>query len=401
MLRRPSPLTAKPGCPVIRSVASPLLVQKAARGFLWLGIVLNTCAPGAAARTATTTHISSAKADTVDCQLPLGWSAIQAKRPRYIVFGELHGTQQSPAFVRNLACALAKSGKKVLVAVELDASLLSTFDYAWAQPHDAFATTLLSKGWAGRQDGVASTAMLDMISDLHRLSKRGHRVRVVPFNGPRDEDQRARLATLAAQNAHEASQAENIVRTSRARHYDYTLVLVGGLHASKQPVVLQRITVDPMARRLAKHGRVVSLKMRSAGGTAWVCQLRPGALISAEGPKPADVTCGNSPVKADPNSAPVGTLWLRQSADERTEDYDGFYSLATAKALGVLNRFDPAANISGAASYLRQMLDRFGRVHLALAAYNAGPSAVARAGGIPQNGETPKYVTRVLSNWQF
>ena len=73
---------------------------------------------------------------------------------------------------------------------------------------------------------------------------------------------------------------------------------------------------------------------------------------------------------------------------------------ATAKELGVSNRFDPMANIFGAARYLRQMLDKFGVVHLALAAYNAGPGAVERAGGIPQNGETPRYVRDVLRHWR-
>ena len=73
----------------------------------------------------------------------------------------------------------------------------------------------------------------------------------------------------------------------------------------------------------------------------------------------------------------------------------------TAKELGVANRFDPLANLSGAARYLRQMLDRFGTVHMALAAYNAGPAAVERAGGIPLNGETPAYVRNVLRRWRF
>ena len=72
---------------------------------------------------------------------------------------------------------------------------------------------------------------------------------------------------------------------------------------------------------------------------------------------------------------------------------------ATARELGVANRFDPVANIDGAARYLRQMLDRFGVVHLALAAYNAGPGAVSKAGGIPRNGETPAYVRNVLRRW--
>ena len=73
----------------------------------------------------------------------------------------------------------------------------------------------------------------------------------------------------------------------------------------------------------------------------------------------------------------------------------------TARDLGITNRFDPMANIFGAAQYLRQMLDRFGAVHLAIAAYNAGPGAVERAGGIPHNGETPAYVRDVLHHWRF
>lgn len=72
---------------------------------------------------------------------------------------------------------------------------------------------------------------------------------------------------------------------------------------------------------------------------------------------------------------------------------------ATARELGVINRHDPAQSIDGGARYLRQMLDRFGAIHLALAAYNAGPGAVARAGGIPRNRETPGYVRSVLARW--
>jgi soluble lytic murein transglycosylase-like protein len=73
----------------------------------------------------------------------------------------------------------------------------------------------------------------------------------------------------------------------------------------------------------------------------------------------------------------------------------------TARALGVSNPLDPAANLEGGARYLRQQLDRFGEVDLALAAYNAGPNAVARHGGVPPFRETQAYVQRVLRTlWQ-
>ena len=72
----------------------------------------------------------------------------------------------------------------------------------------------------------------------------------------------------------------------------------------------------------------------------------------------------------------------------------------TALRLGVLDRLDPTANIEAGARYLRELIADFsGNIPLALAAYNAGPAAVRRVGGIPANGETPGYVQRVLSYW--
>jgi soluble lytic murein transglycosylase-like protein len=69
----------------------------------------------------------------------------------------------------------------------------------------------------------------------------------------------------------------------------------------------------------------------------------------------------------------------------------------TAVGLGV-DRYDPLQNMRGGARYLRQQLDRFGQVHLALAAYNAGPGRI-RGGLVPRIIETQAYVTDIISNW--
>lgn len=69
----------------------------------------------------------------------------------------------------------------------------------------------------------------------------------------------------------------------------------------------------------------------------------------------------------------------------------------TARGLGVTDPWDPEQNVFGGARYLRQQIERFGDLELALAAYNAGPGAVSRHGGIPPYRETQTCVRRVLS----
>lgn len=70
----------------------------------------------------------------------------------------------------------------------------------------------------------------------------------------------------------------------------------------------------------------------------------------------------------------------------------------TAREMGV-NRDDPVANIRGGTAYLRLLLDRFdGDVVRTIAAYNAGPAAIVRAGSIPRSPETVAYVATVLDN---
>jgi soluble lytic murein transglycosylase-like protein len=71
---------------------------------------------------------------------------------------------------------------------------------------------------------------------------------------------------------------------------------------------------------------------------------------------------------------------------------------STAAALQ-LNIDDPEANVLGGARYLRQMLDRFSSTDLALAAYNAGPTAVQTAGGAPWPA-VQTYVANVTARWR-
>lgn len=72
----------------------------------------------------------------------------------------------------------------------------------------------------------------------------------------------------------------------------------------------------------------------------------------------------------------------------------------TARSLGLTLPFDPITNMRAGARYLRQQIDRFGRIDLALAAYNAGPERRSlQSGYIPAIPETRHYVRTITTNW--
>ncbi|HEX8307527.1 MAG TPA: hypothetical protein VF645_03820 [Allosphingosinicella sp.] len=263
------------------------------------------------------------------CAVPPGWSAVAARKTRFVIFGESHGTRESPAFVAATACGLAAKGERVLVAVEHNANHNDILQTAWALPPAQFATALRWTGWEGRKDGVGSQAMFELLVRLHQLKARGRRIDIVAFNGARDDSQRERFKDLPGQGPHEAAQAENIRRAAEAGRYDHVLVLVGNLHARKQPVTRSGVSFEPMAMRLAPAEAITSLNMAGAAGTQWNCKLKPGVQLRPGQPlPPGSMDCGSHPVRghADLRQPPFVALGALPGS-ENDPAYDGFYWL--------------------------------------------------------------------------
>ncbi len=95
-------------------------------------------------------------------------------------------------------------------------------------------------------------------------------------------------------------------------------------------------------------------------------------------------------------------IMQESSGDEKATSNRGAAGLMqlmpdTARSLGVTDPYDAGENIKGGARYLRKMIDRFGNLESALAAYNAGPGNVEKHKGIPPFTETQNYVKSILS----
>jgi Transglycosylase SLT domain len=103
----------------------------------------------------------------------------------------------------------------------------------------------------------------------------------------------------------------------------------------------------------------------------------------------AEVESGGDPLSVSPKGA-LGLMQLMP---------------ATADAFSVLNPFNPVANVRGAADFLDYLRNRFANnpnlqgLAALLAAYNAGPGAVEKYGGIPPYAETNRYVRRVIERY--
>jgi soluble lytic murein transglycosylase-like protein len=96
--------------------------------------------------------------------------------------------------------------------------------------------------------------------------------------------------------------------------------------------------------------------------------------------------------------------WVESHLDPNAHSSAGAHGIAqllpsTARSVGAPNVDNPDSNIVGGARYLRAMINRFHDVDLALAAYNAGPTAVASAGRAP-NDESVAYIANVKRVWR-
>ena len=124
--------------------------------------------------------------------------------------------------------------------------------------------------------------------------------------------------------------------------------------------------------------------------------------------KVEDVKSGHTKGERVPNSEIDNLIEQYSAKNGLDKDFvksvvrheSGFNVNATAQGLGVTNAYDAEQNIAGGTKYLKGLMDRFdNNKELALAAYNAGPNAVKKYGGVPPYKETQNYVKNIMKTY--
>lgn len=213
-----------------------------------------------------TLALLTASAAPAACLPVEGAATLWAKREtRWVIVGEMHGTNETPDAFTNLVCLAAQSRGPVTVAIEYPADMQAVLDVWLASDGGESARTALLAApfWRrSTQDGRTSVAFLRMLDRL-RMMHRAGTVRSVrafcpPNDGPVVSDYNAamadRLTTIA-------DAAPGLV-----------MVLVGNFHAINRVMTTPQGSIRPAASLLPANKKA-SVDIVGSGGSMWACQM--------------------------------------------------------------------------------------------------------------------------------
>lgn len=197
---------------------------------------------------------SCSKLDRIEDQLACPSSqAARTDLPRIIVFGEIHGTEEAPRFVADLACNLAGNGP-VVIAIEHPANEQLALDHFMSTRDAERARALLveSAFWTrDGQDGRTSAAMLTMLDRFRELQQNGAAIT---------------LAAVGASGSGVGGEISGNLRALAATSDAKIVALLGNSHARKAGAMSLDRETGPM---FGEPYRAIALVQTS--GTAWAC----------------------------------------------------------------------------------------------------------------------------------
>jgi hypothetical protein len=234
-----------------------------------------------------------------------------------VVFGELHGTRESPALVGDALCAAVRAGLPATLALELPVDEQGAIDRYLASAGRRADRAALSAGafWDREYpDGRSSVAMLGLLERARSLRRAAPGLRVVAFAPP---------SSLPFPR-HDGAMADVVGAAARDAAGGVLVVLTGNVHARLSRGTPFDSAFTPMAHLLAAAlggGRVTSLDMAHDGGRAWTCH--PAA------DDPDRFVCDASPFDAKAGAA----AWqVTVGAADADAPYSGHYGVGPITA---------------------------------------------------------------------
>jgi len=278
----------------------PLLVPGIA------GLTLAACAGKAGTKTAATEELPA----QVDCGIDIAGLPDVAAANSLILIGEVHGTNEVPRAVGDMACQIAASGRRVVVAIEHEVGDQAVLDEA-VERGDRQALIAGAAWTRAYQDGRTSAAMADLIMRVHAMHSAGLDVSVAAFSTQsrtREADMAANLRDIAAANA------EGTV-----------LALTGNLHARTVPGTPMDPAFKTAGSYLIQDIPAYAINAVATDGSWWVC--------TSDSANDCGVHEGGDPTRTSP-----ATIRPRP---ERTDGYDAELDLGALTA-------SPPATAAGA-----------------------------------------------------
>ena len=215
-------------------------------------------------------------------------------------FGEMHGTNESPRFVGDVACHAAREGR-VQLGLELPTTEQPAIDrYLASSGGPADRRALLAGAFWRQHDGRSSTAMAALIEHVRALRAAGAPIAIVAFDAE-GADRDASMADFVAR-----------ARDPRA----IWIALSGNVHSRRTRGVPWDPAFVPTVAHLVERGLpVTSFDVAASGGTFWGCL----------GPDPEHTVCGEHPMHGEP-----GTPWTL--GPPRDASHAGTYHVGTTTA---------------------------------------------------------------------
>ncbi len=201
------------------------------------------------------------------CKSVSGLSAL-LKRGNVVLFGEVHGTQEVPAFIAEVICTAAKKRIPITLGLEIPSDEQASIDRFLDSRGGRAAEARLIEGafWRGQLlDGRSSVAMLHLIDEVRALRASGYKARIVAYDSKPGTASQERDRVMA----------QNLAAVAGRERGNLLIVLSGNVHNRLTRGVAWNNEYEPMGYLLTKSIsslRIVSLDVSHEGGEAWGCR---------------------------------------------------------------------------------------------------------------------------------